>query len=265
MSSLTPTLALAFALLNQAPVDAATRQAPDAPEMSAAAPTTAAANHAPRARADKPFALKDLEIRKEDGWEEKANAKGVLVYSRDRQGSSIKALRAVGTIDAPPQAVMRVLADYGRYAETMPYTEKSEVLGRESDGSVIFYTVIDPPIVSRRDYALRIYDESDWKDGRGYLRSRWTISDKGPAPQDGYVRVPVNDGSWTLAPRHGGTKTYAIYDLFTDPGGSLTTFIINKANRSTIPDLFEVLRKHARDPRYLDQPAASPAKASARE
>ena len=224
---------------------------------AASAPAPQSASPAPKAPA---FKLDDLAIRAEDGWEEKANTKGVLVYARDREGSNIKALRAVGTIDAPPHAVMRVLADYERYSETMPYTEKSEVISRESDGSVIFYTVINPPIVSRRDYTLRIVDESDWRGGRGYLRSRWSLSDKGPGPQEGCVRVPVNDGSWTLTPRHGGTKTYAIYDLFTDPGGSLTTFIINKANRSTIPDLFEVLREQSKEPRYRDPQPAEPAK-----
>lgn len=234
-----------------------TAQSAPAKPAAASAPAPQSPTPAPKAPA---FKLDDLAIRAEDGWEEKANTKGVLVYARDREGSNIKALRAVGTIDAPPHAVMRVLADYERYSETMPYTEKSEVISRESDGSVIFYTVINPPIVSRRDYTLRIVDESDWRGGRGYLRSRWSLSDKGPGPQEGCVRVPVNDGSWTLTPRHGGTKTYAIYDLFTDPGGSLTTFIINKANRSTIPDLFEVLREQSKEPRYRDPQPAEPAK-----
>ncbi len=263
--------ASAAATQSATPAPVATAPAMAAPASApATAAQPAAASPAPEkpvapakaaAPAQKPaFKLDDLAIRAEDGWEEKANTKGVLVYARDREGSNIKALRAVGTIDAPPHAVMRVLADYERYSETMPYTEKSEVISRESDGSVIFYTVINPPIVSRRDYTLRIVDESDWRGGRGYLRSRWSLSDKGPGPQEGCVRVPVNDGSWTLTPRHGGTKTYAIYDLFTDPGGSLTTFIINKANRSTIPDLFEVLRKQSQEPRYRDPQPAAPEK-----
>lgn len=270
MASL-PTACLLCAALLSAPVDGAaplaaadpaspSLPAPVPAEMAAADEASPRAATTAKAEARQSFRLEDLAIRPEDGWVEKANTNGVLVYARDRQGSSIKALRAVGTIDAPPHAVMRVLADYARYSETMPYTEKSEILGRESDGSVIFYTVINPPIVSRRDYTLRIMDESDWKNGRGYLRSRWTISDKGPAPQEGHVRVPVNEGSWTLAPRQGGTKTYAVYDLFTDPGGSLTTFIINKANRSTIPDLFDVLRKQAKAPRYRDPQPEAPTK-----
>ncbi|MDR0966732.1 MAG: hypothetical protein LBM75_09600 [Myxococcales bacterium] len=256
MSLLSSAYLLSALLLNTtpAPSDSVAAEQPQLTVTPSAtvvpAPTPTVTSAKAKAKSFDPAV--DLAISKEEGWEEKANTNGVLVYARDKQGSTIKALRAVGTIDAPPHVVMRILADYERYTETMPYTEKSQVLARESDGAVIFYTVIDPPIVSRRDYALRITDESDWRGGRGYLRTRWTLSDKGPPPQDGHVRVPLNDGSWTLQPRHGGTKTYAIYDLFTDPGGSLTTFIINKANRSTIPDLFEVLRKHSKDPRYKE-------------
>ena len=115
---------------------------------------------------------------------------------------------------------------------------------------VHFYSLIDAPFVSKRDYTLRIVDESDWKDGKGFLKTRWTSSEKGPAVKDGVVRIKVNDGSWLLEPRENGTKTFATYFVFTDPGGSLPTFIINKANSSAIPDVFAALRKWGKDPRY---------------
>jgi hypothetical protein len=54
------------------------------------------------------------------------------------------------------------------------------------------------------------------------------------------------DGSWLLEPLENGAKTKATYLLFTDPGGSLPTWVSNKVNFSTIPDVFEALRKNAR-------------------
>jgi len=62
--------------------------------------------------------------------------------------------------------------------------------------------------------------------------------------------VKINDGSWTLEPIDDGARTRATYLLYTDPGGSLPTFLINKANSSTIPDIYEALRKHSQDDRY---------------
>lgn len=188
-------------------------------------------------------------------WEVKAKTKGVVVHSRARQGSDIKELKTVGEIDSPPQAVFRVLTDLVNYTKTMPYTEKSEVLGTEEAGGKkawIFYSLINAPLASRRDYTIRIEDQSDWKDGQGFLKTYWNISDKGPAPKDGVVRVKVNEGSWTLEPLEGGQRTRATYLLFTDPGGSLPTWIANKANSSALPDIFEGLRKLSKEPPYAE-------------
>ncbi|MBI5545172.1 MAG: hypothetical protein HY901_14880 [Deltaproteobacteria bacterium] len=87
---------------------------------------------------------------------------------------------------------------------------------------------------------------------QGLPKSRWTVCDKGPEPKDGVIRVKVNDGTWLLEPIGDGTKTRATYYLFTDPGGSLPTWIANKANSSAIPDIFVALRKYAKEPRYSD-------------
>ncbi|MFN7133852.1 MAG: START domain-containing protein, partial [Myxococcales bacterium] len=194
-------------------------------------------------------------LAEEEGkWEQKAESDGVVVYTRERKGTDVKEVKAVGVIDAPPQQVFRVLADYERYKEIMPYTDESKVVATEQEGKVVhFYSLINAPFVSKRDYTLRIVDQSDWKDGAGYLKSYWTSSDKGPPPKDGVVRVQKNEGSWHLEPLDGGKKTRANYWVFTDPGGSLPTFIVNKANSSAIPDVYKALRKHSKEARYADK------------
>ncbi|HCF61637.1 MAG TPA: hypothetical protein DFS52_27025 [Myxococcales bacterium] len=187
-------------------------------------------------------------------WEEAARTAGVTVYARDRASSEVKEIKAVGEIAAPPPVVLRVLADYERYKEIMPYTDVSTVVATEKDGKVVhFYTVVNAPLVSKRDYTLHIEEVSDWREGKGYLKTQWRPSEKGPGPKDGYVRVEINEGSWTLEPLDGGARTRATYLLYTNPGGSLPTWVINKANRSAIPDIFEALRKYSKEPKYADK------------
>ncbi len=227
----------------------------DAP---AAEPATVVAEPAKAAEPAKEPAKESAKepAKDEPKWEVKAQTKGVTVHSRPKAGSDIKELKTVGEIDSPPHAVFRVLTDLERYKETMPYTEESKVLSKEEqDGKVRawhFYSLINAPLASRRDYTIRVSDQSDWREGKGYLKTYWNISDKGPAPKDGVVRVKVNEGSWVLEPRENGAKTYATYLLFTDPGGSLPTWIANKANSSALPDIFEALRKLAKEPRYAE-------------
>ena len=70
-----------------------------------------------------------------------------------------------------------MLSDYARYKKIMTYTEESKIIATEEGGKVVHvYCVINAPLVSRRDYTLRIVDESRWKDGKGFLKTRWTLS-----------------------------------------------------------------------------------------
>ena len=65
------------------------------------------------------------------------------------------------------------------------------------------------------------------------------------AGEDGVIRLKVNTGSWTMEPIDGGKRTLATYQLLTDPGGSIPTFIANKANTKALPELFARVRKRA--------------------
>jgi len=181
------------------------------------------------------------------GWTKAAEVDGITVFTRDRPGSEVKELKAVGTIDAPADAVWKVIRDYPRYRERMPYTEAAEVVATEEGGKLIwFYSRVAAPFVAKRDYTLKIVDESDWKDGKGFLKSSWTLAgDRGPPPQPGVVRLKINIGSWLLEPRDDGRRTFVTYALYTDPGGSVPKFLVNQANGSAVPDVFRAIRRHS--------------------
>ncbi len=159
----------------------------------------------------------------------------------------MKEVKAIGLIDAPPQKVYEIIRDYPHYKDTMPYTSESTVVSTEDGGkTVYFYSVVDAPFVSKRDYTIKTIDESEWKDGKGFLKVSWRAAvDKGPKERDGVVRVQINDGFWLLEPRENGAKTFATYYLYTNPGGSLPTWVVNKANGSAVPDVFKAIRKVA--------------------
>lgn len=178
-----------------------------------------------------------------DGWVLVARTDGIEVFNRAHAGSPLKEVIATGLVEAPPARVWQVLRDFENYPKTMPYTDESKVMVRE-DGERIthLYAVINAPLVSKRDYTVRLVDES--KDGR-YLMT-WKPSEKGPALRNGVIRVTTNEGYWLLEPRDDGKRTHVVYYLFTDPGGSLPTWLVNSVNRSTIPDIFKSLRREVK-------------------
>lgn len=194
-----------------------------------------------------------------DGWEVASKKGDLVIYKRDRKGSELKEVKAVGIIKAPHWVVKNVIDDKGRYKEFMPYTKVSDVIKADRH-TIVTYQRLDTPIISNRDYTIRVRDESRrLPDGRIVYKSSWSSANHlGPKEQDGVVRVKVNEGYWLLE-EAGPETTKATYYLFTDPGGSLPTFIVNSANTTAIPDLFKAVEQQAQGPRYRKTRPALPA------
>ena len=183
----------------------------------------------------------------EPAWQQVTRDDGIIVQARTPEGGSVSEVKATALVDAPPQAVWRVIRDYDHYTKTMPYTEESRVLASEQDGKVIvFYCLVNAPLVDKRDFIIRIVDESDWKDGQGFLKTAWTVTTQGAPPErEGVVRVKLNNGYWLLEPREEGKKTFVTYYLYTDPGGSVPKWIADRANKTSVPDVLRAVRKYS--------------------
>jgi Polyketide cyclase / dehydrase and lipid transport len=185
------------------------------------------------------------QAREQAAWEQVARSEGVSVYSRPREDSSSAELRAVGLIEASPHEVWAAIREYDRYADTMPHTAVSRILATDNGGRTLHvYQVITAPLIERRDYLIRVTDESDWRDGEGFLKVSWSVSaEGGPPPKQGMVRMRTNDGYWLLEPRDGGTRTFATYYVHADPGGAIPAWLVNLVNKSAVPGLFVAVRR----------------------
>jgi hypothetical protein len=191
----------------------------------------------------------------ESKWEEAATADidghKLIVSARSKEGSEVKEVRGLGVIDAPAWIVKNVIDDVARYKEFMPYTVESQVLSTH-DGYIVSYQRLDTPVVDDRDYTIKIFDESrEDADGRVIWKNRWSEANKlGPPVKPGVARVGINEGYWILEDKDGGARTKATYYVYTSPGGSIPTFLVNMANTQAVPELFRAVSKASRDPRY---------------
>lgn len=190
----------------------------------------------------------------EGPWDYWGQTDGVSVYNRTTPGSPIKEVRAEGTFEAPPAAVWAVLRDIGNYVKTMPYIQVSRILGQADGGKTIFYySILALPIVSDRDYSLRVVAERTPADGGGSYHLAWYPANDyptAPPPQSKYVRLDKVSGYWTLEPIRGGTATHGVYYVHTDPKSPLPSFLVNKANSDAVPRLFNALRQWSKKPPY---------------
>ena len=176
-------------------------------------------------------------------WKEVSNVPGLTVYARHRSGSALEELRAIGDLDAPVAKVQSIVAEVPKYQEFMPYTKESRAL---SSDDLLYYMLLDPPIVGERDYTIRVNRESrKAEDGGTAYYSCWELANtEGPPTRPGVRRVNINEGSWLLEPV--GKRTRATYTVYTD-GGGIPPFLANIANKQGIGQLFEALRERVRD------------------
>jgi hypothetical protein len=149
-----------------------------------------------------------------------------------------------GVIDAPPERVYRALTDWAHAEEWMPFVERSDAVP-QPDGSVVSFQALDLPApLGDRHYKIRA--RAGIAGGAGgkarVWRTRWSY-----VPGSG--NVDDHRGSWELT-SFGDGRTLATCRLYTDPGGSVPAWMMDRATRKSLPWIFDGLRQHVRRSRY---------------
>lgn len=186
-----------------------------------------------------------------DGWTVVSRSPELTVFNRPRKGSSLQEYKGVGLIEAEPIVVKRVIDDTAEYPHFMPYVAETRTISRTADGRV-GYQRLSPPFVGDRDYTVRIKCETRPAPGGGVSYcNRWEAANElGPPERKGVTRVKVTEGYWLLEPVAEGRHTRATYCIYSDSGGALPAMILNAANRTAIPKLFDSIRKQAKLEKY---------------
>jgi ribosome-associated toxin RatA of RatAB toxin-antitoxin module len=182
-------------------------------------------------------------------WKLVSTSDNVSLYRRSRPGPGHYESKAVGEIAASTAVVHAVIDDVDSYSSFMPFTVECRVLKREGD-SVFTYQRISAPLVSDRDYTLRVRTTSKKVAGGTSYFSRWeTANEFGPPEKSGIVRVKLCEGGWSLEPS-GPNTTRATYSVYTDSGGVIPAFIKNTGSQIGIRKIFAAIRKQVLEPKY---------------
>jgi ribosome-associated toxin RatA of RatAB toxin-antitoxin module len=182
-------------------------------------------------------------------WKLVSTSDNVALYRRPVPGPGHYESKAIGEIAASTTVVHAVIDDVESYSQFMPYTTECRVLKREG-ASVLVYQRLSAPLVSDRDYTLRVRTTSKTVEGGISYVSRWeTENALGPAERPGIIRVKLCEGGWVLEPL-GPNTTRATYSVYTDSGGITPAFIKNTGSQIGIRKMFTAIRKQVRDPKY---------------
>ncbi|MBL8919968.1 MAG: hypothetical protein JNJ54_13970 [Myxococcaceae bacterium] len=170
----------------------------------------------------------------------------VTVKNRAIPGSPIKEVWAEGEVNAPLIDVQDALMNVQRLKSFMPYMQDARIIKEQpEDQSVFIYTLIDLPVVGKRDYVTQVWQPQAAKpDGTGTFEAKWVARPKHLPERSGVVRLQVNDGMWLATPREGG-KTWLVHKFAVDPGGWIPAFAANMGNEKGVGDTYKNVEREA--------------------
>jgi Polyketide cyclase / dehydrase and lipid transport len=176
-----------------------------------------------------------------EGFALMAETHGVKVYRRDKRPGI--ELAAEGNIPASPEQVRHVLLDYPSHPRWQKHLKENRILAR-GDSFLDVYQRLDLPVLDDRDFTLHV----TWGDEGAVLWTRFvSVSDRGPAPVRGVVRVTQHEGGWRLEPMSGGRATHAVYRFYLDLAGSFPAWMGKGRAESDLPELFTNITKQLAD------------------
>jgi hypothetical protein len=179
-------------------------------------------------------------------------AGGYAVYRQELPGSEIPAYRLEAVIDAPPAVVAAAAARTAADPEAREANMEKTVL-RDDGDTIVVYSYVHLPVVADRDVITRAELSRD--PATGVHRMRWAVSDEGPPPKPGVVRLARSSGAWEFSPIDGG-RTRVVYENHTDLGGSIPAWIIEPMMDDTVVQNFVRLRERVERERRMQSDAA---------
>lgn len=146
------------------------------------------------------------------------------------------------TVYTTPQKFMNFINDVDSYVNWVYKCEASEVLERINHEEMIYYSRSDLPWpISNRDIVMYSVTKQDPRTGGVHIHST-AIPDHIPLKDD-VVRVEEVISDWVITPSSDGQSIFIEYNLVSDPGGSIPTWLINMAIDKGPKDTIETIKE----------------------
>lgn len=178
-----------------------------------------------------------------ENWQVAKDKDGITVSLSEVAGSQYKAYRGVTVIKAPLAKVKALQEDVAGACAWIHECESQKLLKHEGDQAWTYSRFNTPPLVTPRD-SVMLVTTTQQADG-SLLRTLEEKPDYLPA-EKGFVRVAKVEGFWKLVPK--GDSTEVTYQVHTEPGGSVPSWLANKFVVDAPFNTLQALRERAEKP-----------------
>ena len=159
-----------------------------------------------------------------DDWKVAKDEDGIKVSLSDVAGSQYKAYRGVTTIKASVAKLRALQEDVVGACAWVHECKSQKILKHEGDKTWTYSQFNTPWPVTPRDSVLQV-TTVEGADG-SLTRNLKGVPSYIPE-EKGYVRVAQVEGFWKMVPK-GQNETEVTYQVHTEPGGSVPSWLANK-------------------------------------
>ena len=176
-------------------------------------------------------------------WEVLANKDGLLLERRAE--GALYEVRATAESSLSPAAIFETIWKQREHPQFVPYLKRLDLLSEDGDERVA-YEQVAIPLARNRDYTVRLQKRVD-ADAQRYEVAFATANDAGPPPNKDYIRVPAIRGRWQVEPGPDGKGAKLRYEVFSDPGGTLPSWLLNRVQGEAVGRLVRAMLQRTRE------------------
>ncbi len=179
-------------------------------------------------------------------WKEVSHKDGIRVWSRKLPGTNLVEFKGQGLADSSIKDIFAVLYDSDHKLDLLSQSEEYRLVEIHSKTQFTIYNHIKSPflLVSDRDVVLKTDMVFDPKN-KMLITPFWNISHPSIPARNGIERMPKCRGSWTLEYK-GPNKTLITYEVESDPGGWVPSWVVNIANKKLPHQTIANMRRQAK-------------------
>ena len=178
-----------------------------------------------------------------EDWKVAKYEDGIKVSLSDVPGSQYKAYQGTAIIKAPIARVQGLQEDVAGACAWIHECQSQKLLKHDGDKSWTYTQFKTPWPVTPRDSVLLV---TTTQGADGSIERKLEGQPTYIPDEKGYVRVAQVEGFWKLVPK-GANETEVTYQVHTEPGGSVPSWVANKfvvdAPFNTLKGLKELAEK----------------------
>lgn len=173
----------------------------------------------------------------DEAWQLAKDSDDIKVYTREVPNSPLREFKGEIELAASPDRVLAALKDVNSFRKWMPDVATAEVLRSSETEQYQYIENTAPWPVSNRDgiYRLTLTRGEDAGVVVTTVRIE-AVPDYLPV-RDGKVRIKKMDGYWKISPNGNGVEV--VYQVHANPGGSIPSWV---ANRAVVDTPFNTLK-----------------------